>query len=299
MNKEGLIFCVQGAQKGDPQAMEQLLMYISGMVEYQCKKLLPTPQSAEKMVPIVLKTVAAKLDSLQKPEDLFTWLGRLTAVRCMRVRATLQENGQAMNSQEPVSFSFPSMELNKAETAKVAEMLTDMLDGEEKLSLYLFSLGALTPKAISGLTGVPEETVQAQIQSAQTAVLKQMKHYAAQGVTFTQANSLPALLRTRMLMNPAPESAQAMVRAILPQRENRRPAPPRAPQPTPQPVPQQKSQAGLIRTLAIIAGLLAVVLVISLTVLFTKLKKASDTMLAPGVSVSMYAVREASEYPIL
>ena len=45
--------------------------------------------------------------------------------------------------------------------------------------------------------------------------------------------------------------------------------------------------------------LLAVVLVISLTVLFTKLKKASDTMMAPGVSVSMYAVREASEYPIL
>ena len=205
MNKEGLIFCVQAAQKGDPQAMEQLLMYIYGMVEYQCKKLLPTAQSAEKMVPIVLKTVAAKLGTLENPQDLFTWLGRLTSVRCMRVRATLQENGQAADNPEPVSFSFPSMELNKAETAKVAEMLTDMLEPEEKLNLYLFSLGALTPKAISGLTGVPEETVQAQIQSAQTAVLKQMKRYAAQGVTFTQANSLPALLRTRMLMNPAPE----------------------------------------------------------------------------------------------
>ena len=57
------------------------------------------------------------------------------------------------------------------------------------------------------MPGVPEETVQAQIQSAQQAVLGQMKRYAQQGVTFTQANSLPALLRTRMLLNPAPEKA--------------------------------------------------------------------------------------------
>lgn len=283
MNKEALIFCVQAAQKGDRQALEQLLLFAYGIVDYQCRKLLPTAQAADKMTAIVLKAVVSKLDTLENPEDFFSWLGKLTSVRCMRVRATLLENGQTGDSTEPVSFSFPSMELNKAETAKVAEMLTDMLDTDQKLSLYLFSLGTLTPKAIGQLTGVPEETVQAQIQSAQQAVLGQMKRYAQQGVTFTQANSLPALLRTRMLLNPAPEKAQMVVYSILPQ-QTRRPAPeaprnggarPRNPQP--QQVPQPKSEKGLIRTLAIIAGILAVVLVISLTVLFSKLKKAQPT----------------------
>ena len=287
MNKEALIFCVQAAKKGDRQALEQLLLFAYGIVDYQCRKLLPTAQAADKMTAIVLKAVVSKLDTLENPEDFFSWLGKLTSVRCMRVRATLLENGQTGDSTEPVSFSFPSMELNKAETAKVAEMLTDMLDTDQKLSLYLFSLGTLTPKAIGQLTGVPEETVQAQIQSAQQAVLGQMKRYAQQGVTFTQANSLPALLRTRMLLNPAPEKAQMVVYSILPQ-QTRRPAPeaprnggarPRNPQP--QEVPKSKSEKGLIRTLAIIAGILAVVLVISLTVLFTKLKKAQPTAWAP------------------
>ena len=287
MNKESLILCVQAAQKGDRQALEQLLLYAYGIVDYQCRKLLPTAQAADKMTAIVLKAVVSKLDSLENPEDFFSWLGKLTSVRCMRIRATLLENGQTGESTEPVSFSFPSMELNKAETAKVAEMLTDMLDTDQKLSLYLFSLGTLTPKAIGQLTGVPEETVQAQIQSAQQAVLGQMKRYAQQGVTFTQANSLPALLRTRMLLNPAPEKAQLVVYSILPQ-QTRRPAPeaprnggarPRNPQP--QEVPKPKSEKGLIRTLAIIAGILAVVLVISLTVLFTKLKKAQPAAWAP------------------
>ena len=287
MNKEALIFCVQAAKKGDRQALEQLLLFAYGIVDYQCRKLLPTAQAADKMTAIVLKAVVSKLDSLENPEDFFSWLGKLTSVRCMRIRATLLENGQTGESTEPVSFSFPSMELNKAETAKVAEMLTDMLDTDQKLSLYLFSLGTLTPKAIGQLTGVPEETVQAQIQSAQQAVLDQMKRYAQQGVTFTQANSLPALLRTRMLLNPAPEKAQMVVYSILPQ-QTRRPAPeaprnggarPRNPQP--QEVPKPKSEKGLIRTLAIIAGILAVVLVISLTVLFTKLKKAQPTAWAP------------------
>lgn len=302
MNRESLVLCVQAAQKGDRQAMEQLLMYIYGIVDYQCRKLLPTAQSAEKMTAIVLKTVVSKLETLQQPEDFFSWLGKLTAVRCMRVRATLLENGQGGENDEPVSFSFPSMELNKAETAKVAEMLTDMLEPEEKLSLYLFALGALTPKAISGLSGVPEETVQEQIQSAQTAVLKQMKRYADQGVTFTQANSLPALLRTRMLLNPAPEKAQTVVYSILPPAAPRRGTAPRTPQPAqaaPQAVPQKKSQAGLIRTLAIIAGLLAVVLVISLTVLFLKLKKANNTAMVPRVSASHCMVWETPNRYIL
>lgn len=311
MNRETLTFCVQAAQKGDRQALEQLLLYAYGIVDYQCKKLLPTQQSADQMTVIALKTVVSKLNTLENPEDFFAWLGRLTAVRCMRVRATLLEKGQTGENNAPVNFSFPSMNLSRAETAKVAEMLTDLLEPEERLSLYLYSLGALTPKAIGQLTGVPEETVQAQIQSAQTAVLKQMKLYADQGVTFTQANSLPALLRTRMLLNPAPEKAQVVVYSILPQQAGRRgAAAPKQPAPqaaaksagrsaAPQPEPQQKSQAGLIRVLAIIAGLLGVVLVISLTVLFSKLKKnQASAMVSPAAVVQMY-VGESPEIPIL
>ena len=291
MNKETLTQYVVRSQHGDREAMEQLLVYSYGLVDYQCRKLLPSAQAADKMTAIVLKAAVAKLDTLENPEEFFTWLGRLTAVRCMRVRATLLENGQGAEDNAPQNFSFPSMELNRAETAKVAEMLTDLLPQDMRLSLYLYALGGLPPKGIAGLTGIPEETVQKQIQSAQTAVLKQMKRYADQGVKFTQANSLPALLRTRMLLNPPAEKAQMVAFSVMPPDRKRPPVRPRSTQMPRQNQPvqqvQKKSQAGLIRILAVIAALLGVVLVISLGVLFTKMNKAKKTAWVPAATVAL------------
>lgn len=291
MNKESLTQAVRLAQTGNREAMERLMTYAYGLVDYQCKKLLPSTQAADKMTAVVLKAAIAKLDTLENPEEFFTWLGRLTAVRCMRVRATLRETGQSGESSQQVNYSFPGMELNKAETAKVAEMLTDLLPEDMRLNLYLYSLGGLPPKGIAGLTGVPEETVREQIQSAQSAVLKQMKRYADQGVKFTQANSLPALLRTRMLLNPAPEKAQLVVYSLLPQPQRRPPAAPRQSQgQQPQERPAQaypaekKDESGLIRVLAVIAALLGLVLLIAMGVLVMKLNKAkggTDTAWVP------------------
>ena len=303
MNKQSLSEYIFAAQRGDQEALVELLTYSWGIVSYQCAKLLPSRQSAEKMTTVVLKTAAEKLDTLQDPAQYFNWLGRITAVRCMRVRATLLENGQGDANPGAKNFSFPSMELNKAETAQVAVMLTDMLEERQRLGLYLYSLGGLSPKSISQLTGAPEETVRQDIQEAQRAVQKQMQRYAAQGVHFTQADSLPALLRTDMLLNQDPEKATAVVYSIL---QNltlptaKRPAAPRAQAPRPQgkqpaqpgqprqqaprqsaprPVPKKKSDAALIRVLAIVAAILAVVLVVALVVLFTKMNKAADTKL--------------------
>lgn len=302
MNKETLTQYVVRAQRGDREAMEQLLVYAYGLVDYQCRKLLPSAQAADKMTAIVLKAAVAKLDTLENPEDFFIWLGRLTAVRCMRVRATLLENGQGTEDTVSQSFSFPSMELNRAETAKVAEMLTDLLPQDMRLSLYLYALGGLPPKGIAGLTGIPEETVQKQIQSAQTAVLKQMKRYADQGVKFTQANSLPALLRTRMLLNPSAEKAQMVAFSVMPQDKKRPPVRPRTTQMPRQnqPVPQkpQKSQAGLIRILAVIAAILGVVLVISLGILFAKTNKAKKTAWVPGTAASATVDRQTEPVPL-
>ena len=153
MNKDSLREYIFAAQRGDRQALVELLTYSWGIVHYQCGKLLPSRQSAEKMTTVVLKTVAEKLDSLQEPDRFYNWMGHLTAMRCMRVRATLLENGQADAAEDKKSFSFPGMDLNKAETAQVAVMLADMLEDRQRLNLYLYSLSGLSAKAISQLPG--------------------------------------------------------------------------------------------------------------------------------------------------
>ena len=301
MNKESLILCVQAAQKGDRQALEQLLLYAYGIVDYQCRKLLPTAQAADKMTAIVLKAVVSKLDSLENPEDFFSWLGKLTSVRCMRIRATLLENGQADAAEDKKSFSFPGMDLNKAETAQVAVMLADMLEDRQRLDLYLYSLCGLSAKAISQLTGYTEAAIQADLQDAQTAIQKQMQYYASQDVHFTQAESLPALLRTDMLLHQDPERATQVVYEMLPSltlpaakrpaakaAAKAAPAAPRPQQPSrpqqsqrPQqsPRPQQpgrkRKDAGLIKALALIAALLAVVLIVSVVILVVRTRGGS------------------------
>lgn len=303
MNKESLNEYIFAAQRGDREALVELLTYSWGVVSYQCGKLLPSRQSAEKMTTVVLKTLAEKLDTLQDPRQFFNWLGRITAVRCMRVRATLLENGQGEDGNRNQNFSFPSMDLNKAETAQVAVMLTDLLEDRQRLGLYLYSLSGLSPKSISQLTGVPEEQVSRDIALGQRAVQKQMGLYASQGVHFTQADSLPALLRTDMLLHQDPEQAEALVYSILgsltlpapkaaqksaPRQPAQRPAQPQQTrQPSrPQAAPQtrgsqKKSEAKLVRTLAIIAALLALILLVSLGILFVKNKKANTTLSRP------------------
>lgn len=322
MNKESLNEYIFAAQRGDREALVELLTYSWGVVSYQCGKLLPSRQSAEKMTTVVLKTLAEKLDTLQDPRQFFNWLGRITAVRCMRVRATLLENGQGEDPSQNQNFSFPSMDLNKAETAQVAVMLTDLLEDRQRLGLYLYSLSGLSPKSISQLTGVPEEQVSRDIALGQRAVQKQMGLYASQGVHFAQADSLPALLRTDMLLHQDPEQAETLVYSILGSltlpapkaapksgpkaapKAPQRPAPaPQTRQPRPQPAPQKpaqsrggqkKSEAKLIRTLALIAGLLALVLIISLGILLVKTKKADKALSVPA---STAYIQMAGERP--
>ena len=322
MNKESLNEYIFAAQRGDREALVELLTYSWGVVSYQCGKLLPSRQSAEKMTTVVLKTLAEKLDTLQDPRQFFNWLGRITAVRCMRVRATLLENGQGEDPSQNQNFSFPSMDLNKAETAQVAVMLTDLLEDRQRLGLYLYSLSGLSPKSISQLTGVPEEQVSRDIALGQRAVQKQMGLYASQGVHFAQADSLPALLRTDMLLHQDPEQAEALVYSILgtltlpapkaapksgpkaapkaPQRpapasQTRQPRPQAAPQkPAQTRGGQKKSEAKLIRTLALIAGLLALVLIISLGILLVKTKKADKALSVPA---STAYIQMAGERP--
>ncbi len=297
------------AQRGDQQALVELLTYSWGIVSYQCKKLLPSRQSAEKMTTVVLKTVAEKLPSLTDPAKFYGWVGHLTAVRCMRVRATLLENGQGDAPETERNFSFASMELNKAETAQVAVMLADMLEDRQRLNLYLYSLSGLGPKAISQLTSQTEQAIQADIQDAQLAIQKQMKLYAAQGVQFTQADSLPVLLRTDMLLNQDPERADQVVYEILPgltlprppKQPAAKPAQPRSQQSRPWPAaaqgrptaPQTRPAApkaqpaaaprqgraknqdvGLIKALALIAALLALILIVSVVILVVRTRAA-------------------------
>lgn len=309
MNKDSMQEYIFAAQRGDQQALVELLTYSWGIVSYQCKKLLPSRQSAEKMTTVVLKTVAEKLPSLTDPAKFYGWVGHLTAVRCMRVRATLLENGQGDAPETERNFSFASMELNKAETAQVAVMLADMLEDRQRLNLYLYSLSGLGPKAISQLTGQTEQAIQSDIQDAQLAIQKQMKLYAAQGVQFTQADSLPALLRTDMLLNQDPERADQVVYEILPsltlprppKQPAAKPAQPRSQQSRPGPAAAQgrptapqtrpaatkaqpaaaprqgraKNQdAGLIKALALIAALLALILIVSVVILVVRTRAA-------------------------
>ena len=309
MNKDSMQEYIFAAQRGDQQALVELLTYSWGIVSYQCKKLLPSRQSAEKMTTVVLKTVAEKLPSLTDPAKFYGWVGHLTAVRCMRVRATLLENGQGDAPETDRSFSFASMELNKAETAQVAVMLADMLEDRQKLNLYLYSLSGMSPRAISQLTGQTEQAIQADIQDAQLAIQKQMKLYAAQGVQFTQADSLPALLRTDMLLNQDPERADRVVYEILPtlpqppKQSGTRSAQPRPQQSRPQPRPaapqtrpaapqarqgagtaprqpqagRKSRDAGLIKALALIAALLALILIVSVVILVARTSAADAT----------------------
>ena len=85
-------------------------------------------------------------------------------------------------------------------------------------------------------------------------------------------------------------------RPAKPQAQPRAPQQPQQSRPARQQPPKaqnakRKSEAGLIRALAIVAGILAVILLVSLVVLFTKNKNQTDSLSVPA-SASYVLLRQ-------
>ena len=99
-------------------------------------------------------------------------------------------------------------------------------------------------------------------------------------------------------LQPALTLPAAPKRPAKPQAQPRAPQQPQQSRPARQQPPKaqnakRKSEAGLIRALAIVAGILAVILLVSLVVLFTKNKKQTDSLSVPA-SASCVLLRQGN-----
>lgn len=204
---------IEQSRKGNRKAMEQLLIFAHTPVSFQCLRLLNDQQLAEEMTERVLKSLASQIERIESADHFHKWLGNVTAARCMRKREQTGIKDYIPDSQD---LSFPSNELSKAETARVAQILADSLPEELRICLLLSVCCRVSTKAIAQMTGFAEETVTKYITEAEFGIREQMQVYQNQGVVFAGTLTVTALLRNAMFGKQNRSAAAAIVRKVLP-----------------------------------------------------------------------------------
>lgn len=213
MDKQTLSNLIEQSKKGNRKALEQILIFAHTPVTWQCRRLLNDPQLAKEMTERILKALASQIGKIENADHFHKWLGNVTATRCMRIRDQVVIKDYIPDSQD---LSFPSNELSKAETARVAQILADALPEEHRICLILSTCCRVGTKAITQMTGFAEEAVTKYIAEAELGIRDQMQVYQSQGVVFAGTLTVGALLRTAMYGSQNRTAATAMVRKVLP-----------------------------------------------------------------------------------
>ena len=112
------------SKRGDSAAMERLLVFAHTPVLFLCKRLLNDQKLADEMTERVLGALSKQIGKIDSVDQLHKWIGNVTVVQCMKKRNQIQVREFVPNMQD---MSFPSNELSKGETARVAQILADAL----------------------------------------------------------------------------------------------------------------------------------------------------------------------------
>lgn len=205
MNQETLLDLVLLSQSGDPDALEQLMLYSYHPVSYLCRKLLHNEEAAREQTREVLQILATKLHTLQNPELFEKWICRITAARCVQMLPQLRWASEVeAPRQEELPIAGES--LDAQQTMSAVEEMVDMLPDDPRTCILLLCCGGLNPKAIAQTAGYTPDAVRNHLNQGQAQLQEQLDHYLQLGTQFSGITSLADILHTAMYQTRTPES---------------------------------------------------------------------------------------------
>ncbi|MET7968078.1 RNA polymerase sigma factor [Micromonospora sp. NPDC005305] len=165
----------RSAARGDPRALDALLVAVRPEVLRQCARLLPHRQDAEEACQDALLALARGITRFEERSSFHTWLYRLTANRARSTYRVLRRRWQL----EAGAVPLPDPP-DPRRTSVVAGTRLDLLDALDAVppelaeAVTLRDVLGLSYREIAGLLDLPEGTVKSRLHEARRQVRQRM-----------------------------------------------------------------------------------------------------------------------------
>ncbi|MFC0033732.1 RNA polymerase sigma factor [Micromonospora chaiyaphumensis] len=172
---DGTDALARSAARGDPRALDALLVAVRPEVLRQCARLLPHRQDAEEACQDALLALARGITRFEERSSFHTWLYRLTANRARSTYRVLRRRWQL----EAGGVPLPDPP-DPRRTSVVAGTRIDLLDALDAVppelaeAVTLRDVLGLSYREIAGLLDLPEGTVKSRLHEARRQVRQRM-----------------------------------------------------------------------------------------------------------------------------
>lgn len=214
MTQESLTELVSLAQAGDPEALENVLIWAYTPITFLCRKILKEEAAAQEQTRELLYMLSRKLDTLQDPAQFQNWIARLAIAKCLQVLPEIRRM-EAPNQPAAEILPIAGETLNQAQTVDAVQRMVDMLPEEPRICITLLCCSDLHSSDIAQATNYTLETVHQHMAQAQSFVMEQIEIHQNLGTILYPTTSLKEVLLAAMYQSADEQEAIAAVyRAI-------------------------------------------------------------------------------------
>lgn len=214
MTQESLTELVSLAQAGDPEALENVLIWAYTPITFLCRKILKEEAAAQEQTRELLYMLSRKLDTLQDPAQFQNWIARLAIAKCLQVLPEIRRT-EAPNQPAAEILPIAGETLNQAQTVDAVQRMVDMLPEEPRICITLLCCSDLHSSDIAQATNYTLETVHNHMAQAQQFVMEQIEIHQNLGTILYPITSLKEVLLAAMYQPAdAQEATAAVYRAI-------------------------------------------------------------------------------------
>jgi len=189
---------IQGAQKGDSAAFNQIAGAYRRRIMGTISRLIGRPEDVEDIAQEVFIRLYYSLDQLRTPEVFEPWLYRLTVNACydyLRRNKRRMESRMADLSEQQVMIAdadagsrFQNEENERSRVRETVNSLLSSVSEEDRMLLTLKEVEGLSLKELEKIYHVNENALKVRLFRARQRVLKNMKDVTGASLKSAKAN---------------------------------------------------------------------------------------------------------------
>ncbi len=171
---------VERAQKGNEEALEQIVTEASRYIYFYSLMMLQNPETAQDAVQDVLLTLLQKIDTIKNPAFFLSWIKIVTANYCKNKLTREHKNYSLDEDYDVIDLSDqinPERTVEDNEFRSLILSIIKDLPPSQRECVMMFYYEQLTTREIAEALSVSENTVKSRLRYARDAIRKRLEAY--------------------------------------------------------------------------------------------------------------------------
>lgn len=178
-------FLIARAQKGDPDAFEELLGLYEKRIYNLALRTMKNPDDAADMAQEAIIKIYRSLSGFKGDCSFGVWVHRITLNTCLdEIRRRKRRQSVSLENLEENAVQFadegtptPEESFSRREAIREISQAINQLEDDYRIAITLRDINGLSYQEISDITGAALGTVKSRISRARTLLQKRLKNY--------------------------------------------------------------------------------------------------------------------------